>query len=159
MPQKKQQTKKTALPKYVFRGTTLGFPGNAVMQRIPVTCTTSNPAIATLFALKISHKFGVPAVVYVAETNKLAHISTTPENVLKKYEQEVAWTIKPIDFYTLCEGYVTVAEIQNVLSNLAIETCVLVFEDNLTNLLKQQAQIKPVITEQIVASLRPFLKH
>ncbi|MDP1765124.1 MAG: hypothetical protein Q8L07_14685 [Sediminibacterium sp.] len=69
---------KKKLCKYVFRGTTLGYAGNVNSQKMPVTCTSANPAKATLFALELSQRFTQPAVVYIAQTLKFEAIEVMP---------------------------------------------------------------------------------
>lgn len=141
------------LCKYVFRGTTLGYAGNVTSQKIPVTCTGANPAKATLFALELSQRFTQPAVVYIAQTLNLEAIELMSANVLDKYEEEIAWAIKPAEFYKLCDGYVTVQNMQEILSNLAIETHLYVGKDNLTEWLKKAGVMSPLAINKFVKSI------
>lgn len=52
--------------KYIFRGTTTGFAGNATSNRIPCTSATYNPAKALLFALSANYEYKRKDIVYVA---------------------------------------------------------------------------------------------
>ncbi len=42
---------------HYFRGTTKGYPGNGTSQRLAVTCVSTDPRKATLFAIE-SARFG-----------------------------------------------------------------------------------------------------
>ena len=37
---------------YLYRGTTVGWPGNTCLQEQQITCTTTDPLVATLFAIE-----------------------------------------------------------------------------------------------------------
>ena len=37
---------------YLYRGTTAGWPGNSVLQEEEITCTSTDPLVATLFAIE-----------------------------------------------------------------------------------------------------------
>ena len=37
---------------YLFRGTTRGWPGNDILRSEGITCTTTDPLVATLFAIE-----------------------------------------------------------------------------------------------------------
>ena len=37
---------------YLYRGTTAGWPGNSVLQEEQITCTSTDPLVATLFAIE-----------------------------------------------------------------------------------------------------------
>ena len=37
---------------YLYRGTTAGWPGNSVLQAERITCTSTDPLVATLFAIE-----------------------------------------------------------------------------------------------------------
>ena len=82
-----------------------------------------------------------------------------PSNVLVKYEEEIAWSIKPVAFYKLCDGYVTVQNMQEILSNLAIETHLYVGKDNLTECLKKAGVMSSLVINKFVKSIYPNLQN
>jgi hypothetical protein len=135
-------------PIYVFRGTTLGFPGGGNSLRVPYTCTTANPAKAVLFALEVARQYEQPAVIYIARIEVLNQVPVRqlPGNVFEGFEEEYAWEILPSDFYKLCEGYVKLSEMQDALSRIGIPLYRLVFLDNINTHCKE---ITPLDTETI----------
>jgi hypothetical protein len=95
---------------YVFRGTTIGYPGNTASQTLPVTCTSSNPVVALLFALECANSFPDDSVIYLGNMATLSSYQSHA-NVLAFFEREVIFALKPVDFYALSEGYVTFKEL------------------------------------------------
>ena len=72
-----------------FRGTTRGYPGNA--SRDGWTSTTTDPRVATLFALE-AKRFGSSVVHYIADCSELQDL-VTEANVFAAWEKEVVFHI------------------------------------------------------------------
>ena len=106
------------LPKYVFRGSSLGFQGNDTHNEIPTTPATKNPAKALLFAMAAS-KYAA-GVIYVVETTALAGI-TTEENWFANPEEEIGFEIKPGNFQKLSLIVSNLKTMKDALNTLAID--------------------------------------
>ena len=144
--------------KFYFRGTTIGYPGNHHSQNLPVTCTSTNPIIALLFALECSSKNPLQAVVYIAKSEKLVEVITLPQNVLGEYEDEIPFSIKPVDFFSLCEGYVGVEDLKAALLAMGINCYYVVNNANLTMMCGQARRLNPNEILKLWELLLPNLK-
>lgn len=80
---------------FLYRGTTIGWPGNEVLQELGVTPTTEDPIVATLFALW-SGRFG-EAIVQACEFNAVAG-QIHPSNWRSRVECEVVIAVPPTTF-------------------------------------------------------------
>jgi len=78
---------------YVFRGTTVGFPGNPALQRIQMTPVSTDPAVATLFGTEAAN-FG-EGVLLVSPARGLP---ITQGNVLSTLEAELGVQMAPLEF-------------------------------------------------------------
>lgn len=145
------------LPAYIFRGTTIGHPGSHNAQTFPYTCTSLHPVKALWFALACLQNAPNDAVVYVARTENLVTFSPI-YNVLKKVEDEVGLTMKPLDFYPYCEGYMHVADLQKILQDMKIEAYNVARIDNISRLCRETKDltVKNVIT--LVDEMQQYLK-
>lgn len=143
---------KAEITEYVFRGTTKDFPGGTSSQKLPYTCTTKSPIIAALFALVCSKMYAENAVVYIAKKKNLNHLKPM-SNVLKKYEDELAWPIRPIDFILLTEGYIPVKDLIKILAGKGIKIDTTVTLDSLTKACKASPKISKSDIEQLVKEI------
>jgi len=101
-------------PGFLFRGTTEGYPGNPALQKIGITPTTTDPAVATLFATEASqHGQGV---VLIAPR---AGLPVGEPNVLATIEREVAVELLPSEFAARATG-VNVADARAALTRVGI---------------------------------------
>jgi hypothetical protein len=81
---------------YVYRGTSVGWPGNAVCQRLPITCTSSDPLVAALFGVYcLNHG---PGVVYAATRSNVEQFVTAPNQHAHDWERAVNLGITPLEF-------------------------------------------------------------
>ena len=110
-----------SIEKFIFRGTTLGFPGSWACRKVPATCTSTDILVATSFAQVCANKFSVPAVIYVAKESGLSSVNQLPRNFLYKLEKSINWNIKPIDFYELCEGHIFLPNLLDILTKQDIK--------------------------------------
>ncbi len=148
---------KAARAKYVFRGSTIGWPGNSASRQMPRTPTTTNPVKAFLFAI-CCHDKGVPAVIYVAGIDKLKGIKTD-KNVLAKVEEETGYIIAPKAFIELCDGYITTDEAINIFLQLGLKPPLLVDKTLLDMALKDVFPISDEIIAQFYIMAKPLLKN
>ena len=80
---------------YVYRGTTRGWPGNPGSQALQMTCTSTDPLVATLFAIQcLRHG---DAVVYLAPRDSLNHL-VGPRNHFDEVECAVNYRVSPSEF-------------------------------------------------------------
>lgn len=77
----------STLGRFLYRGTTRGWPGSRSSQRLGITSASSDPLVATLFAL---HCYGVygQGVVYAAKADDLQSLLCAG-NVLNQREREI----------------------------------------------------------------------
>lgn len=146
------------LPKYLFRGTTIGFEGNKSHQIIPCTCTSKNPVKAALFALACKGKFIAEPIIYVARRERLKTVALNQANVIGELEEEITFKIKPIDFPKYCDGYLTLEEMQQALKNIGIELNKSASVHNLSFLLEETAEVNMADIEKLYKSIEHLLK-
>ncbi len=99
----------------LFRGTTVGYPGNPSLQRIGITPTSTDPAVATIFATEAAN-YG-EGVVLIAPR---ASVPTIPANVLGELEAEVGVELSPTQFAAQARS-VGVAASREALGQLGVE--------------------------------------
>jgi len=145
------------LPRYIFRGTTIGYPGNHNAQTFPYTCTSLHPVKALWFALACMQYAPDDAVVYIARTEQFTGISVI-YNWLKRVEDEVGLKMKPIDFYSYCDGYIHVADLQKLLKDRKIEAYNVVRIDNITRLCSETKDLSVKDIETLVFEMKQYLK-
>src|ERR1700676_2063041 len=81
--------------KFLYRGTTDGWPGNDVLQELGFTPTTEDPLLATLFALDAS-RYG-RGIVQFCERGKVAQL-IGPRNNQWPTEREIIIAVPPAVF-------------------------------------------------------------
>jgi hypothetical protein len=82
-------------PPFLYRGTTVGWPGNEVLQKLGLTPTTEDPVVATLFGLW-NARYG-EAILLVCEFNAVADL-IGPSNWKSRIECEVVISVPPAVF-------------------------------------------------------------
>lgn len=87
-------TARETWPRYPYRGTTRRWPGNESCQAEARTCASTDPLVATLYAI-YCRNFG-PAVVHVLET--AGHTFLESGNCLADVEAEVIVRMMPLEF-------------------------------------------------------------
>lgn len=143
--------------KYVFRGTTIGFKGGSNSQEHSIVCTSKHPAKALLFAMECANEHPDDAVIYIAKMERIGHLKIEG-NVLKKKEEELAFSIAPDDFYKLTEGYIHFRDMQKLLKELDFDIYELVRIDKLTELCSRIKKISTKDLEILMISLEKFIK-
>jgi hypothetical protein len=81
--------------RFLHRGTTPGWPGNVSLQKEGKTCTTTDPLVATLFAIECPHHG--PSTVLLAPMTAFDGL-TGPTNHAAIFEREIVVNLLPLDF-------------------------------------------------------------
>src|SRR5579872_4122419 len=102
---------------FLFRGTTEGWPGAQTSQQLPVTPTSSDPLVATLFAIRC-RRFG-KAIVLVARRDAFA--SQMTPNVLGESECEVPLPLPPPEFAKSAIIKIGVEEAMRILASMGFD--------------------------------------
>jgi len=102
----------------IFRGTSVGFEGNAAQKALGISPGSTDPAVATMFATQ-SENYG-EGILYISNTRLLGQVGLTA-NVLKETEIEVAAKIKPADYAKYAQGYITASEARSILKSIGVE--------------------------------------
>jgi len=100
----------------LFRGTSRGFPGNETLLRAGVTPTSTNPAVATIFATA-SEQYG-EGVVQMASTQALSGVQAADANVLAASENEVVLATTPTDFAAMADTTISAADARAILQDM-----------------------------------------
>jgi hypothetical protein len=104
--------------RYLYRGTTLGWPGDSVLQELRITCTTTDPLVATLFAIECRNH-GRPAIL-VARKDLFGEL-IAEDNFFSVIECAVNVRISPLEFAALAEAVLDVEDSLTILRELGFE--------------------------------------
>jgi len=74
-------------------------------------------------------------------------------------EDEIAFELKPLDFYRYCEGYVFATEMQRILQHVNIDAYNVVRLDNLTQLCRETKPWPLSEGRTLVEKMQPYLKQ
>jgi hypothetical protein len=103
---------------YLFRGTTVGWPGNRSLQRVKMTPTSTDPLVATLFAMEcIQHG---EAIVYYARWETFKDRIRKP-NVLARRECEVGVSMQPLEFAASAKGRIHALAARAILASMGFQ--------------------------------------
>lgn len=142
---------------FLFRGTTVGFKGNKAAITIPYTSTSTHPVKALWFGLECLPRNPGNAVIYLANFEDLAHLYTM-QNCLATVEDELAFGVKPENFYPFCEGYIHVTEMQEILGPFGIDGYQIVTKKNITSHCENTRPLSLGTIDLIVAEMRKKLR-
>jgi len=78
---------------------------------------------------------------------------------LVEIEDEKGFIIKPVNFYTYCEGYIAASDLQKILKEAGWDVYQAVRRDNLSMICDETDQIKKDEIENLVKSIQPYLKN
>jgi hypothetical protein len=130
----------------LYRGTTVGWPGNPVLQRLRYTTTTVDPVVATLFALEAAN-YG-EAVVLLCQ-REVVGAMLEPGNVLADLEGEVVVSVTPAEFYQFVFASIGARQSRDFLSELGVELpAVIGGKRSLTAMLREH----PRLTDEQIAA-------
>jgi len=121
----------SAKSNFFFRGTSAGYEGNPSLLRAVATPTSTNPAIATLFATE-SERYG-SGVLHIASSSELKGVTTTA-NVLQGIEKEVVFDMLPSEFAQKAGVTITAAESRSILKEMGVNIPSNVTKENLSSL-------------------------
>ena len=144
-------------PRYLFRGTTLGFDGNIGSRTMPYTCTTANPYKAALFAIYCRKHFEEP-VIYFAEVDSLATENHLPEGEFAVAEEEIAWGLSPLNFAKIALGYVTLGEMTEMLRDHGFTLPASVSQSFLSEKCETMQPMDPEIIDTLVSKATKIIK-
>jgi hypothetical protein len=100
---------------YLFRGTSIDWPGNKSLQKVKMTPTSTDALVATLFALECNqHGDGV---VYFARWEPFKDRLHKP-NVLAQRECEVAVSMLPVEFAAQAKGRISAIKAREILVSM-----------------------------------------
>ena len=107
--------------KYYFRGTIEGFEGGAGLQKAGITPTTSDPAVATMFAT-YAKKFG-KGELQIAVPEELQGVKAYEPNVeaLGPIEKEIPLGITPKAFAERTSLKISVDDARKILGDMGVK--------------------------------------
>jgi hypothetical protein len=103
--------------RYLYRGTTLGWPGY-MLEELRITCTRTDPLVATLFAVECRNH-GRPAIL-VARRDLFGE-SNADDNFFSVIECAVNVRVSPIEFAAKAEVVLDVDDSLTILRELGFE--------------------------------------
>jgi RHS repeat-associated protein len=101
----------------LFRGTSEGYAGSPNMQRVGVTPTSTDPAVATVFATQ-SEQYG-NGVVHIARPEDVAGVTRYPPS-LGALESEVPLDMPPSEFASRASHTIPVSQARQILDDMGI---------------------------------------
>jgi hypothetical protein len=100
---------------YLFRGTSKGFAGHEGLRELNRTPTSTDPLVATLFAIESSgHGEGV---LHIALRRRFAR-RIAPGNYYKNLEREVVVALQPIQFAALADITISAQQARRHLADI-----------------------------------------
>ncbi|WP_435015959.1 hypothetical protein TA3x_003516 [Tundrisphaera sp. TA3] len=103
---------------FLYRGTTDGWPGTDANQTLPMTCTSTDPYIATCFALECSSRG--QAILQMVKRQTVAVI-IGKSNFFDPSEKAVNLKITPLNFTSLVEYSLPAQEARSILVELGFD--------------------------------------
>jgi RHS repeat-associated protein len=119
---------------YYFRGTTLGYAGGDAARAAGVTPTSTQPGIATIFAINAQTVYGGQGVVYITSSSEMSDVSIGYSNLLY-YEMEVVFNIQIADF-SARSFYITVERSMEILQTLGLTLPNRIYDDEMSPLIR-----------------------
>ncbi|WP_232451536.1 filamentous hemagglutinin N-terminal domain-containing protein [Burkholderia ubonensis] len=138
----------------LFRGTTEGYPGNPGLQKIGITPTTNDPAIATVFATGSGTSYG-NGIVQVALPADLAGIEVSPlgnasTSTLAQLESEFAVSVAPSQFTNLASTTITSTQARSILSKMGISVPANIGVGDITSTLQTTPRLTAAQIQQFI---------
>jgi len=133
------------IPKFLFRGTSEGYPGNPGLQTLGITPASTDPAVATAFAAN-SARFG-RGIVQIATSDDLAGVTIGPGDYLSEMEKSVTAEISPSEFSGRASISISVSSARGILSDMGVYIPSVLTNDQMSPLL---TSMSPLTEEQIL---------
>ncbi|HEU5383588.1 MAG TPA: RHS repeat-associated core domain-containing protein [Ktedonobacteraceae bacterium] len=137
----------------LFRGTSPGYPGGANAQRLGVTSTSTDPVVATTFAVNAETQYGA-GVLHIALPGDLEGVKISEGNVLANLEQEVGVWILPQEFADRASITIDASTARDILADMGIDISGRVSLSNLSDTLRNLPRLS---VEQIEAFIRAII--
>lgn len=103
---------------YLYRGTTAGWPGNRTLQEEQITCTTTDPLVATLFAIECRNH---GRAIILAANRGLFHGLMAPRNHFFEFESAINLKISPLQFSGIATRSLEVDESLAILREIGFD--------------------------------------
>lgn len=103
---------------YLYRGTTAGWPGSSTLQAERITCTSTDPVVATLFAVECRNHGR--AIVAAAKRGNFQR-PLGPANHFFVLESAVNLYVPPLEFVAKAEIILDVDRALAILSEIGFE--------------------------------------
>nr|WP_255346718.1 RHS repeat-associated core domain-containing protein [Synechococcus sp. PCC 7336] len=103
----------------LFRGTTRDFPGNPILQRLGISPASTDPLVATVFALEGKARGGDPIVLF-GNAQDFGSPDINLGNVRRTLEREVAVGMSPSDFARNAPNSISADRARQILSELGV---------------------------------------
>ena len=101
--------------RYYYRGTTPGWPGNPILQTERKTCVSSDPLVATRFAIEcLQH--GPGTVLLIPERAVMGSIDRPNHSAI--FESEVVVNLTPIESFEIAEMQIDAQIARDILIEL-----------------------------------------
>lgn len=103
---------------FLYRGTSIDWQGGSTLNRLRLTCTSSDPLVATLFGIEcLRHGEGVVQIAPRLPLNGLIG----PSNVLSSLEREITLRLLPAEFENYVVQTISAAQARDILNNMGYE--------------------------------------
>ena len=112
---------------YLYRGTTAGWPGNIVLQEEKITCTSTDPLVATLFAIECRNH---GRAIILASRRSLFDGLLAPANHFWEIESAINLKISPVEFSLSAEVSLEVEKALEILRDLGFGDIPIRIRDN-----------------------------
>jgi len=133
----------------LFRGTSVGFPGNPVLQKLGLTPASTDPVVATIFSLE-GRVVGGEAVVLNGGMKRFAAGDIDLGNVRSTLEREVTVNLRPSDFAAQAPNSIPVDVSRQVLKDMGIVDlpATIMNSERATQLLESTPRLTPAQTQE-----------
>ncbi len=142
----------------LFRGTTPGFPGNPVLQQLGITPASTDPLVATVFALE-GKAIGGNAVVLAGGMRKFAAGDIDLGNVRASLEREVQVNMQPSQFEAMAPNAIPVDTARQVLSDMGVAKLppTITSSQQATQILEATSRLTPAQIQEFL--VRAGIRH
>jgi hypothetical protein len=134
---------------HLFRGSTRGFPGNPVLQRLKITPASVDPVVATLFGIQSKSKG--EAIISYGPMQGFGKESIDVGNVRRGLEREVQVDMLPSKFEEKAPHSISVDRSREILKKMGVDLPTSISPQNEREMLENTPRLTP---EQVKEYLR-----